>query len=185
MLTIEVVMEEAYNEEKKEFVVLHSETLEIEHSLASLSLWESKWKKPFLSEENKTSEELLDYVRCMVTNDYSEETIQNLSQKNVSDISEYINERRSATWFSEDEKDTNKNPFHKEIVTSELVYYWMVTLQIPFECQHWNLSRLMTLIQVCNLKNQPESNKKMSRRELLERNRALNAARRKKLDTKG
>ena len=180
MLQIEVPAVELWDESKNEFVNIKATTLTLEHSLVSLSKWESKWCKPFLTKENKSTEETLDYIRCMtLTQNVDPNVYKTLSSKNLEAIKNYIDNPHSATTVRE-----NPNaPKSREIVTSELIYYWMIALQIPFECQKWHLNRLLTLIRVCNVKNQPP--KKMSQRELMSRNAALNAARRSQLHTRG
>ena len=181
MLKIVVPMSpEEWNEEKEEFVEPKTTTLLLEHSLISLSKWESKWCKPFLGKEEKTYEETLDYIKCMTTTQNVDQDIYNhLTQENVTEINEYIAAPMTATTFGNEKRGRLNN----EIVTSELVYYWMVALQIPFECQKWHLNRLLTLIKVCNIKNQPPE--KMSKGALMRRNSELNAARRKQFNSKG
>lgn len=180
MLKVQVVIEESYDEEQGIFIADKSVELKLEHSLDSLSRWEEKWEKPFLGDQEKTVEETLDYIRCMMLEEVDEEILQQLSQQNITDISNYINAKKSATWINtEKDKRTGK----KEVITSELIYYWLVVHQIPFECQYWHLNRLMMLVQVCNLKAQPE--KKRSKREILEENRELNRRRREMLKTSG
>lgn len=181
MLQIKVPLSpEGWDEEKNEFVEPKVQVLQLEHSLVSLSKWESKWCKPFLSKAPKTSEETLDYIKFMtITQNVKPEVYDHLTPDNVAEINSYIESPMTATTFSED-----KNGKHnREIITSELIYYWMVALQIPFECQKWHLNRLITLIRVCNVKNAPP--KKMSKRDVMNRNAALNAARRKQLNSKG
>lgn len=180
MLQIVIPGGEQFDEEKMEFINLGRDTvLQLEHSLVSLSKWESKWQKPFLS-SSKTKEETLDYIRCMtLTQNVKSEVYSRLTIQNLNEINDYINSPMTATTFY-DERMGKKN---KEIITSELVYYWMIALQIPFECQKWHLNRLLTLIHVCNIKNQPP--KKMSKKEIMSRNAALNEARRKQLNSKG
>lgn len=171
---------EGWDEEKQEFVEPRTVTLLLEHSLISLSKWESKWCKPFLGKEEKTYEETIDYIKCMTTTQNVDPDVYNhLTQENVNQINEYISAPMTATTF----RDEKKWRINNEIVTSELVYYWMVSLQIPFECQKWHLNRLLTLIKVCNIKNQPP--KKMSKGDVMRRNSELNAARRKQLNSKG
>jgi len=142
---------------------------------------ESKWCKPFLTNQEKTDEESVDYIRCMTINkDVSPDVYDRLSPENLKEIYEYIYAPMTATTFR---NDPTRKPGPKEIITSELVYYWMVALQIPFECQTWHLNRLITLIGVCEVKNQPD--KKMSKSDIMKRNAALNAANRKRFNSKG
>ena len=180
MLTIVVPGTEMYDETKQEFVTEGDITLELEHSLVSLSKWESKYEKPFLGKESKTTEEVLDYIKCMtLTPNIPPEVFYNLSEGNITEINKYIEAKMSATWFN----DAPSAPSSREVITSELVYYWMITFQIPFECQYWHINRLFTLIRVCNVKHAKP--KKMSRAEVAARNRELNAQRRSQLGTKG
>lgn len=179
MLTIVVPQCEYFDEEKSEFVHTKECTLQLEHSLLSLSKWESKWRKPFLSTDNKTDEEILDYIRCMtITQNVDKSVYYRLSRENIEKINEYINLPMTATTFSD-----KNGPRNNQIITNEIIYYWMISLNIPFECQKWHLNRLLTLVKVCSIKNSPP--KKMSKKEISNRNRALNASRRKALGTKG
>lgn len=171
---------EGWDEQKEEFVEGKTQVLQLEHSLISLSKWESKWCKPFLSSTDKTDEEILDYIKLMtLTQNVDPEVYAHLSVENFKEIDEYINAPMTATTFTED-KSGKRN---REIVTAELIYYWMIALQIPFECQKWHLNRLLTLVRVCNVKNTPP--KKYSKRETASSYAALNAARRKQMNTKG
>lgn len=180
MLTLTIPAKEFWDESKSEFVYTKEQTLHLEHSLVSLSKWESKWNKAFLSNRDKTDEEILDYIKCMtLTPNVSPDTYRYLTRSNFIEINDYIAAPMTATVFS-DEKTPKAS---REIVTAELIYYWMIALNIPFECQHWHLNRLLTLIKVCNIKNAPP--KKRSKREIMSRNAALNAARRKQLNTSG
>ena len=178
MLEIYVEESEQYDEQNNEFIKIKPQVLKLEHSLVSISKWESKWHKSFLSTSDKTSEEILDYIRCMTINQVNPYTYYLLSQKNINDILQYIDDPMTATTIKDIPGKKNS-----EVVTSELIYYWMVALEIPFECEKWHINRLLTLIKVCNIKNQPAKN--MSRREVLNQNRLLNEARRKKYHTKG
>lgn len=180
MLVITVPAREQWDEKNNTFIQTAEQKLTLEHSLVSISKWESKWHKPFLSKEPKTFEETIDYIKCMtLTQNVNPNVYFNLTDDNIRSISEYINNSMTATWFVDD-KNAPKN---REIVTSEVIYYWMIALNIPFECQKWHLNRLLTLVRVCNEKNKPP--KKMSRSTQLRNNAALNAARRASLGTKG
>lgn len=174
MITIKVPAGELYNSETKEFIYVKETTLQLEHSLIALSKWESKWCKPFLTKESKTTEETLDYIRCMTTTSNIDPNVfLCLTDSNIKQIIEYIEAPMTATTFS----NNSQTKPNREIITSELIYYWMIAYQIPFECQKWHLTRLLTLIRICGIKNSPA--KKMSRNEILNRNRALNEARKK------
>ena len=179
MLKIIIPAREIFNEKTQEFDLSKEYTIQLEHSLVSVSKWEARWNKPFLDKKPKTAEETIDYIVCMtITQNIPIEAYNNLTQDNIEKINKYIEAPMTATTFS-----NNKGKNSSEIVTSELIYYWMIALNIPMECQRWHLNRLLTLIRVCNVKNQPP--KKMSKRDILSRNAALNAARRKSLGTTG
>lgn len=180
MLRITIPGDEYFDDEKQEFVTRNDVRLDLEHSLVSLSKWESTWEKPFLGKDAKTDEETLGYVIAMSSDpNISPETLSRLSTENIKQINDYIDAKMTATWFND---APSKGPA-QEIITAELVYYWMITLQIPMECQHWHLNRLFTLIKVFNKKNSPA--KKMTKQQLAERNRQLNAERKARLNTKG
>ncbi len=179
MLKITLPAIEQYDEARNEFINTKSQVLQLEHSLVSLSKWESKWCKPFLSKDEKTFEESVDYIRCMtITQNIDNDAYSGINYEHIKQVTKYIEAPMTATIFSKD-----KRPPNREVITAEIIYYWMVTLNIPFECQKWHLNRLLTLINVCNIKNNPP--KKMSRKELMNRNAALNATRRQSLNTKG
>lgn len=180
MLRLKIAPTEMWDERKQEFVQTGERELMLEHSLVSLAKWESKWQKPFLDQKPKTGDEMLDYVRCMtITQNVSPETYSRLTAGNMAEIEQYISLPMTATTFPA-ERHGNRNG---EKTTAELIYYWMVALNIPFECEKWHLNRLLALIRVCNLKNQPA--RKKSQRAILQENRALNAARRQRLKTRG
>lgn len=180
MLNIIVPAREFYDEELNLFYKTNEQKLQLEHSLVALSKWESKWCKPFLGQQEKTSEETLDYIQCMtITQNVKLETFLCLSPENHQQITDYINAPMTATTFSSLE---NKK-FNREVITAELIYYWMIALGIPSEYQKWHLNKLMALIKVCSIKNQPP--KKKSRRDTAANYAAMNAARRKQFNTKG
>ncbi len=178
-ITISVGAEQ-WDETNNEFIYPKEQILQLEHSLVSLSKWESKWCKPFLTKQEKTREETLDYVKCMtLTQNVNPEVYNYLTDYCIDQINRYIDAPMTATTFLEN-KNKKRN---REQVTAEIIYYSMIALNIPFECQKWHLNRLLTLIRVCNIKNSPP--KKMSKREIMRRNSALNAARRKQFNSRG
>ena len=181
MLEIEVAPFEMFNEETNEFFYTKECTLQLEHSLISISKWESKWKKPFMVKEPpKTSEEILDYIRCMTINKKVNPNVYfGLNKKQMTEIEDYISDSMTATTFNE----FNAGAPSREIITSELIYYSMIKNGIPLECEKWHINRLITLIRVFGIKDAPR--KKMSKGEIMARNRELNAQRRAKYNTKG
>lgn len=181
MLRITIPAGEEWDEINQEFIYSKEQTLQLEHSLVSLSKWESKWQKVFLSKKDKTYEETIDYIKCMtVTQNVNPDVYRRLTNKHLEQIDDYITSPMSATFFREDKSKRGRS---REPVTSELIYYWMIALNIPFECQKWHLNRLLALIRVCELKNTPQ--KKRSQKEIMQQNAALNAARKKTLNTRG
>ena len=181
MLTITVpISPEGWDEVKQEFVEPKTQTLQLEHSLVSLSKWESKWQKPFYSKKEMSEEETFDYIKCMtLTKNVDPNVYNHLTNENIKEVVDYIGNPMTATTFSKDDKGPN----NREIITSELIYYWMIASNIPFECQKWHLNRLITLIRVCSIKNTPP--KKRSKRDIMSRNAALNASRKRQLNTNG
>ena len=172
-----------YWDSKREMFFTYPEkpiTLQLEHSLVSISKWESKWQKPFLSKiKERSAEEMQDYVRCMTLTQNVDPNIYHFIPDDVfKQIVAYIDSPMTATTFS-----NNKDKPSREIITSELVYYWMVAMQIPFTCEKWHFNRLMTLIKICSIKNGPQ--KKMSPNEIRSRNRALNEQRRLAAHSRG
>jgi len=186
MLELTIESREYYDEKTNTFftpdAIKKDVKLRLEHSLVSISKWESKWKKPFLTKDDKSYEEIVDYVKCMtLTQNVNPEVYKYLTVGNIQKVNSYIEDSMSATTFYEVKQYAKNN----EQVTSELIYYWMIAFNIPMECQKWHLNRLMNLIRICSIKNASGSSKKMSKQEILARNRELNASRRAKLNTKG
>lgn len=183
MLKIVIPGTDGWDEVNERFVKAQpAQTLSLEHSLVSLAKWESKWNVPFLEKKPpKTYEQTIDYIRCMtLTQNVDPSVYDRLSDENISEIQAYIEAPMTAAWFSD---DGTPNKPSREKTTADLIYYWMIALNIPFECQKWHLNRLLTLIRICGIKNQPP--KKLKGRSLMNQNRALNAARRKQHNTKG
>lgn len=180
MLHITIPSGEIFDENNSEFIQIKETKLTLKHSLVSLYKWESKWHKPFLNKELKTDEETIDYIKCMtVTQNVDPNVYLKLTNENLAQINSYIENPMTATTFPDDKK----NPGKQRIVTAELIYYWMISLQIPIEWEKRHLNQLLTLIRVFNVENAPADKK--SKADILKHNRELNAARRKKLNSKG
>ena len=172
---------EKYDELTNTFQYSDECVITLEHSLVSLSKWESKWHKPFLTKDEKTLEEIIDYIKCMtITKNVDEDVYSRLTNEHLQAVRDYIENPMTATTFSNLQEGRKIN---REIITSEIIYYWMTVFNIPFECEKWHLNRLLTLINVCNIKNSPP--KKMGKKEIYQRNKALNMARRRYLNTGG
>jgi hypothetical protein len=181
MLTITVLGTEYFDEETETFETIGDDfELELEHSLLSLSKWESKFQKPFLSQNSKSVDEILSYIESMILNTkYPSDILNRLTQKDLDKINAYIESKESATTFGQMPERRGRG----EIITSELIYYWMVAFNIPFECESWHLNRLFALIRICNIKNQKP--RKVPRNEMAQRNRELNERRKAELNTRG
>lgn len=177
MLEITVPKTELWDEINQEFIYVDQQTLRLEHSLVSISKWESKWHKPYMTKEPKTYEQSIDYVKFMtLTPNVDPNVYKCLTKENIVTINNYTENPMTATTFHEDNTQAS-GKINNEQVTAEIIYYWMITLNIPTEFQKWHLNRLITLIKVCNIKNTPP--KKMSKGEVLNRYAKINAARRK------
>ena len=181
MITIHIPERELYDETNEEFIEVKDITLELEHSLISVSKWESKWKKPYVSEEKKSTEEVIDYIRCMTINKNVDPNVYKaIPADELKKIVDYINDPMTATVFYDNGR---KPPRNSEFVTSELIYYWMSAYNIPFTCEKWNFNRLMALIRIAGEKNsEPE---KMSPDAIRAQNKMLNEKRRAALKSKG
>lgn len=181
MLYITVAAMEYFDEVNEQFINVKEQRLALEHSLVSMSKWEAIWNKPLLGSEDRTHAEAISYIQCMtITQNVDPLLYSGLSTEQLQEVADYISAPMTATVFSEGK---GGGPMGREIITSELIYYYMTSLNIPFECQKWHINRLLTLIRVCSIKNAPPE--KMSRAETISRNRELNAQRRKELNTKG
>ncbi|MEG1523833.1 MAG: hypothetical protein RR475_02275 [Clostridia bacterium] len=180
MLQLTIPDSELWDEGKQEFVNVKGCSIQLEHSLVSLSKWESEWNRAFLSKPERTEEEMLDYIKFMtITQNVDPETYKRLSNENIEAINQYIEAPMTATYFSKDDRGERS----RELVTAEIIYYWMIDLHIPFECQKWHLNRLLTLIRVCDIKNRKP--KKRSRKETFDNNAKLNAARKAQFNSRG
>ena len=182
MLRITIPAVELWDEKKEEFVSRKEQTLQLEHSLVSLSKWESRWHKAFLTNNEKSSEEVLDYIKCMtITQNVDPETYNYLTNENYKQINEYIKDSMTATKVY----DSDGKSGSRKTVTSELIYYWMIALNIPPQYEKWHLNRLLTLIRVCNIENKPPKKRRVNKKETANRYAELNAARRKQLNSQG
>lgn len=177
-ITVKIPERELYDEANDQFIEIKARSVTLEHSLLSISKWESKWHKPFFANTDKTREEMMDYIRCMAISGGDQYFCYGLSRQNEKEIFDYINDPMTATTINR--TNTKKN---HDVITSELVYYWMTALNIPFSCEKWHINRLFMLIEIASIKNQPP--KKMSKNDILRRNHSLNAARRAKYGSKG
>lgn len=178
---ITITFNESWDPIKEEFVNETAGELILMHSLLSVSKWESKHKKSFFLEKDKTPEEFIDYIKCMTVNKNVDDSLYSLlSRENIEEIGKYINDPMTATTIS---RKKGRKGGSGQTVTNELIYSWMAQLQIPFECEKWHLNRLMTLIEVCSINN--EEPKKMSKGDTMRSNAALNAARRAKHRSRG
>jgi hypothetical protein len=181
VLTIRIGAEPVFDEATDMFREEGGYELQLEHSLVSLSKWESEFEKPFLGDNQKTSEEALAYIRYMVVSPNPPgDFLQKLSAENMGKINAYINKKMTATWFSDATPQTRRS---NEVVTAELIYYWMTVFHIEWEAQYWHLNRLFTLIRICNIKQ--DKPKKMSRAEAAAQQRQLNEQRRAQMGTRG
>ena len=182
MLVLEIPETELFDETEDKFVYIKKQSVKLEHSLISISKWEAKWRKPFLNKEKKTKEEILDYIRCMFVNPVQDDNvILCFSNEDLNKIIDYIDSPMTATTVTFLDKDYYKKQ-KEEIVTSELIYYWMIAAGIPFECEKWHINRLFSLLKICSAKNAPKQkmNKSMAQSQA-----ALNAKRRAALKTRG
>jgi len=181
MLTLKTQDVEAFNNSEGQFEKIPGRTIRLEHSLVSVSKWERQWRKAFLTTDEKTAEEVLDYIRAMtITQNVPEEFYSTLDKANVNTVVQYINNPMTATTFS----DSSNRP-SREIITAEIIYFWVITFNIPIECQKWHLNRLLTLIKVCSIKNDPKGHHKIDKLGSRARNKRLNAERRAKLKSAG
>lgn len=179
-LRIVIPAAEQFNNDTNEFLETKEQVLQLEHSLVSISKWEAKHHKPFLSKEPKTRAETIDYIRCMtLTQNVDPNIYTAITPAIIEEVAKYINSSMTATTFTNESPGRNQ----RKVITSEVIYYWMVANNIPFECQKWHLDRLLTLIHVCNVENQKP--RKMSRQEIIRQNHALNEARKAKFETRG
>ena len=179
MLEFTVPEYELFDDASGEFVTIREQHVKLEHSLRSVAEWEAKWHKPFLVREEHSEEESLDYIRCMLLEDVDEDFLRYMPSWVFKKITDYMEDPYTATTISR----RNQGGPNREIITAEVIYYWMVSANVPFECDQWNLNRLTMLLEVCAIKNAPP--KKIGKNELRQRNSALNAARRAKLHSRG
>lgn len=183
MLTLHIDARDGFNDQTNEFIHIKDTTLQLEHSLISLKKWEQKYHIPFLDKKTeKTPEQWIYYIQCMtMTQNVDPNVFKYMPAENIKKVTEYIEDPMTATWFS----DVNKqgmNAHRNEVVTAEIIYYWMIELNIPIEFEKWHLNQLMTLIRVINIKHDP---KKMGKKEQAMQRSVLNAQRRARSHSRG
>lgn len=183
MLKLTIGSDELYDEEKSEFIIKDGFTIHLEHSLLAISVWEQRFCKPFLGRGEKTKEETLGYVEAMILDeDYPDDVLDRMTPHHLSKVNDYVDSPATATTFSDlADKKPSRGP--SQVITSELIYYWMASANVPFECERWHLNRLFALLRIFDVKNSKQ--KKMSRSEIASRNRALNEQRKAQLNTRG
>ena len=182
MLKLTIPAQELWDEKKERFYNIKETTIQLEHSLLSISKWEQIHKKPYLENKDLTFEESLDYIRCMTITPNVDPDIYNyITYANFKEINEYINAPMTATWFNRKKKEGTVRK--KEIITNEIIYYWMISFNIPFECQKWHINHLLTLIEVCGAKQ--EKPEKMNKSQLRQHNKSLNAYNRNRFHSRG
>lgn len=182
MLEIVIPSTELWDEKNEQFIYTNEQKLQLEHSLVSLSEWESRWCKPFIGKKDKTKEQIIDYIKCMtITQNVKDECYDYLTTENIEQIDNYIAKPMTATWFRENKNTANVK---RRPITAELIYCWMIAFDIPIQCEKWHLNKLLTLIRVCNEENRPQD-KKISKQELMKQHSAINATNRKRFNSKG
>lgn len=180
MLQIEIPYQEFYNEVTGEFDYVEPCTLNLEHSLISLSKWESKWKKPFMTEQGYTRDEIVDYIRCMTLNQKVDPKVYHtLTQNDIAKVKNYITDPSTATKVYDYRPNKGQK---REIYTSEVIYSQMISLGIPFCCEKWHLNRLLMLIKVCSVRG---TDLQMSQAAIFSQNKELNAMRRAAMHSNG
>lgn len=183
MLDITIPEQEYFDEEKQVFLYTKPIELHMEHSLMSIAKWESKWHKAFLTKRDRSPEETIDYFRCMIVNKVDPSVVDFLTSKDIKKIIDYINEPMTAVYMGDENSSIEKGSRLRDTTTAELLYFYMITLSIPFECEKWHINRLLALIHVCEVKNRPS--KTMTASQINRRNKALNEARKKKTHSRG
>ena len=182
VLKILIPGKEDWDEANQCFIYSKDTVLNLKHSLVSIAKWETNWNISFLDKFGKketTVEQVLDYIRCMTINQNIDPNVYKcLTNKNVEDVFTYIGSSMTATTFSDHLK-----PGRKRIVTSELVYSWMIDFGVPFQCEKWPFDRLITLLRVCEAEHREHKKGSTSsamkrNRDIKQRNRARKAARR-------
>lgn len=180
MLEIRLKETEFWNADIDEFQYTDPQIIKLEHSLISVSKWEAIWKKPYFPSSLEPGiygvKEELSYIECMIIGPVRALVAASLLSNHAQELHEYINGEMTASKVTP--KVASENPYRrKPTVTSELIYYWMIRYNIPFECERWHLSRLLALISICNAKDPDNKDNKMSAAEAAKYRRDLNAKR--------
>lgn len=182
MLELHLPETEFFDRANSKIIRVPEVTLHLKHSLLTLSKWETIWEIPFLGEGKKTTEQLYSYVNIMAGGDLDELTLSRLTSEHYEKLNAYLSSKQSATWFSESPNQRRST----QTVTSELIYFWMTTYNIPFECENWPFPRLMNLIRIASIKNDPDAGKKKrNKSQMLSERAMLNKKRREQYGTTG
>ena len=187
MIQIVVPKSEVFDNTNQIFRRVTKETtLQLEHSLISLQKWEARWHTPFLVKKGKTLEQTIDYIRCMcLTPNVKEDVFYCIPKSEMTRIANYIDDPMTATTVTTRGKGPGPKKKNK-IVTAEVIYYWMISLNIPNEYRKWHLNQLLMLIRVINAENASnDPNNKRKKHEVLADYRAINEANKKRFNTKG
>lgn len=182
--------DDLFDNKTETFYKISETKLQLEHSLLSIRKWEAKWHCPFLS-TNLNPVQSIDYIRCMALNDKNVDPVTYLfiPQDVINTISDYINDPMTATTFSDAKEKMMGAKRRNEVITAEIIYYWMISLNIPWEFERWHLKQLFTLIKTVSIKNEEadpmkKKKRKGSKEAAMERNR-INMERRAKYGSKG
>ena len=156
VLDLYIPGKEFWNSELQEFIYTKDITLHLKHSLVSLTRWEQHYKRRFLDNGPKNEEEYRFYIQCMTLNKDVDPLVYTVLQEDdIKKVTDYLHDSMTATTLPKQ----NNNRSNSEKLSSELIYYYMTALNIPFECEKWFLNNLIILISIASIKNNPQEKK--------------------------